>query len=181
MQVLVLEKKKEKNSGTWFCGLGLISAQLSGQGGEATVAGWRDRPDALLAGACSLLMALLGRGLALGSAQSARKRGAGAVHSRLRSTAGAGGPSARSRWTRTTLSFFLRFAVHQVQLGLPLHLQTVADRGALRRGRDQPWRRAVVPCPRRFRVPLLVRSARTARSRVWRTRLLGFGILQRCS
>jgi len=88
-----LGKEKGKEFRDLVLWLGPHFGPTQRPGGDATVAGWRDRPDGLLAGACSLLMALLGRGLALGSAQSARKRGAGAVHSRSRSTAGAGGPS----------------------------------------------------------------------------------------
>ena len=113
-------KRKEKEAGSWFCGLGLISAQLSGQGGKWSRAGGTGQ-DGLLAEACSLLLAFLGLGLALGSAQ---RPGSGCVGARP--AAGARRGQWSVGWVLVDLvhplSPLLRSTAHRVQPGgsLPL-------------------------------------------------------------
>jgi len=102
MQVIVLKKEK-KEAGDQICHLGLIPAQRGGQGERARACCWAGAP---------------GPGLVSGAAQRPGSGMGGAVHSRSWLTAGAGGPSARSWWTRTTLSLLpLRFAVRREQPG----------------------------------------------------------------
>nr|AAD22166.1 hypothetical protein [Sorghum bicolor] len=97
---------------------------LSGQGGKGGGRGLAGRAGRPAGGGLLAAKVLLGRGLALGSAQSARKRALVAVYSCSRSTAGWWTVGSVLVDSDHLLSSYLRFAVHQVQIGLPLHLRT---------------------------------------------------------
>ena len=149
----MLGKEKEGSRETDLrFGLQFGPTQRPGGGGKGGGRGLAGRAGRPAGGGLLAAKVLLGRGLALGSAQSARKRALVAVYSCSRSTAGWWTVGSVLVDSDHLLSSYLRFAVHQVQIGLPLHLRTVADRGALRRGGDQPRRRAValppaISCP----------------------------------
>nr|AAD22171.1 unknown [Sorghum bicolor] len=100
---------------------GMLRLGQGGKGGGRGLAGRAGRPAG---GGLLAAKVLLGRGLALGSAQSARKRALVAVYSCSRSTAGWWTVGSVLVDSDHLLSSYLRFAVHQVQIGLPLHLRT---------------------------------------------------------